>query len=214
MGGCMYGRLTRWFRAHPWILTAFFCGAVLGLVLRMPVIPYQLPESTANILGAALGALAAVWGAAWIADHKERDQRDKAVRAIAITVHPVIAEALAFENALVTASQQSMTAPRTKRFDKLHHAMDVWKALQLSIEDMNERLDSMKPLFLQLGGDGVLAQGRLSLFGPGIEAFVGELQWAAYYDNQEQLERDLERLKTNLQTAIRQANNALRLIGV
>lgn len=85
--------MKEWLRDHPWVMTAFAIGALFGVLLCLPLLPYELPESAANVIGAALGAIFAVWGAAWITDAKERKQQRSVVRGVAATVQPVVATA-------------------------------------------------------------------------------------------------------------------------
>lgn len=42
-------RRIEWLRTHPWIGTAFLSGVLLGMLACLPLVPYELPESTATL---------------------------------------------------------------------------------------------------------------------------------------------------------------------
>lgn len=99
----MIPRLTAWMRRNSRAMALGVGGILLGLVLRLPIFPYSLPADVANVMGAAFGAMFAVWGAAWVADRKERTAHLLSVQAIRSTVDPSIKRLRVIEEGLENA---------------------------------------------------------------------------------------------------------------
>jgi hypothetical protein len=60
----------------PWqLLTGITLGALVGVTLAAPLLGWELPDSSATMLGSALGAAAAVFGAFWLQRHEAAERR-------------------------------------------------------------------------------------------------------------------------------------------
>jgi hypothetical protein len=60
----------------PWqLLTGITLGALFGVTLAAPLLGWELPDSSATMLGSALGAAAAVFGAFWLQRHEAAERR-------------------------------------------------------------------------------------------------------------------------------------------
>lgn len=134
---------TDWLRAHPWIGTAFFIGALAGLFLRLPLIPYELSDSAATFFATALGAAITVLGASWIAESKEhRERRDArnliqrelgALRSLFDKLPPEVA-----------VQQFQTTSSAANNFRTAVHKLD-------------SRMSKLEKLFERLGPHGFIA---------------------------------------------------------
>ncbi|MDY1547863.1 hypothetical protein [Luteibacter sahnii] len=56
------GRVLRWFRMHGSLIVSFAVGIIVGVLIRYPA-GWVLPDSSANIVGAAAGSVLSVGGA-------------------------------------------------------------------------------------------------------------------------------------------------------
>lgn len=65
-------KLLRWIEREPLAMLLFLAGILVGVLFLLPIIPYELPDSAATILGAATGAGIAVASAVWMNQQKER----------------------------------------------------------------------------------------------------------------------------------------------
>lgn len=69
-----FDRVRDWFAHHPWVLAGFCVGVLAGVIVALPLFSASLPDGVATLLGAAIGAVLAVTGAAWVAGAKDRSQ--------------------------------------------------------------------------------------------------------------------------------------------
>jgi hypothetical protein len=67
----------------PWqLLTGIALGALVGVTLAAPVLGWELPDASATMLGSALGAAAAVFGAFWLQRHEQAERRSSLATAM------------------------------------------------------------------------------------------------------------------------------------
>lgn len=144
-----------WLRLHPWIGTAFFIGAFLGVVICLPLIPFELPEGHASLIGAAFGAFVAVWGAAWVTDGQSRRNQAIAREEIETVVRPTINrfDRLIIDlEAAIDAGEGAGLELATERAD----------AIRNECRSIFTWLREAKPLFYQLGAAGMSGHARLT----------------------------------------------------
>lgn len=71
-------KVGNWMKGNAKALTFLMIGIFLGLLISAPLLPWHLPDSTANLLGAAIGSSFTVFAAAWIVDSRERQKAEDA----------------------------------------------------------------------------------------------------------------------------------------
>jgi hypothetical protein len=141
--------MRNWLRDHPWIGTAFVAGVLAGMVMCLPLVPYKLPDSIANLLGAALGAALAVWGAAWISEHKERQKLTAAKEVLRQVLDPVSK----LTDTLIYDLEAVREAPSPEAYGRIRKASTV---LSRATQVFEERMEDLQPALVQLGGPGLL----------------------------------------------------------
>jgi len=146
-------RTLDWIREHAWVGAVFCLGILFGLLICMPLVPWQLPESTANILGAALGSVVAVWGAAWMADRKDRRRGQLAHKAVSSLATPLLADADLFLRQLGVYSDNKNKSVEYGHF--------ISRSLLEAIDRFDEGMQALSELFVGLGGHGVIARAAL-----------------------------------------------------
>jgi hypothetical protein len=191
-----------WLHAHPWVIVAFCGGALAGVLICLPVIPWELPDSSANVIGAALGALIAVWGAAWVSLRKERESTLMAAKALEATMTPVLSRA---ERML--AHLGSMTFEDK---DSIRHAYAFSQELHMAVAAAADRLKFMAPVFLGLGGPGVIAFGSVQDGNEGVR-FSMHREWGSMYEDPNAFDSERSLAASQLQ---HQMNLVLRGIEV
>lgn len=158
-----------WVRDHPWVIVSFLVGTFVGLMVTLPLVPYSLPDGTANLVGAALGAGIAVWGAAWITGSHSRKARSTALEVM-----------------------QRIATPYLKSIEELHHAMDSSPrspdAIQRAAARFTVELNGLKMRTASLGS-AMLQVGAVALL---AHADITEILQHASDD-----QADLERLVTD-----------------
>jgi hypothetical protein len=202
-----------WLRHHPWMPAIFAAGMLAGVVFRFPLVPWELPESTANILGAALGAIFAVWGAAWVSDLKERQGHMHAANAIVSTVVPVLRQAEAIDTQLDALTHIDPTGEGRKHYvAALRHALASANLTIQAADEMAARLKFMEPLFLQLGGAGAIAHGALISTGPSLGEAFQALRWGAFYDEPNVLIIDAQSFSEKMKAITENAEKSMTLL--
>jgi hypothetical protein len=207
-------RFADWLRDYPWVATAFFAGAILGLLICLPLLPYELPESSANVIGAALGAVFAVWGAAWVADLKERKHQQYLVRAIESTIQPTLLRVEQFGANLERVGREwDEVTSRDERVTRIQSLLPESVLVLERLGELERRLDFLVPLFLQLGGHGAIAHGQLIKTGPLLRQSLNTLSWGSFYDEFEVLRSDTATFTRDTRRAIRAARKAIALLN-
>lgn len=141
-----------WLRSHPWIATSFCAGVIAGLLLCLPLLPYEMPDSSASVIGAALGAVFAVWGAAWVADLKESKHRSYLVRAIESTVEPALMYVEQFGVGLEQIIKKGSGVTREERAARIQSSLTESGPVTERLSEMESRLEFLIPLFSSSGG--------------------------------------------------------------
>ena len=121
---------------------------LLGVLFCMPLVPYDVPESSAAMLGAALGSLVTVSAAWWLATHKERSARAESVAFIR-------RELWAFQLELsqaMDAAGHAVDRDRDMLDDAHGRLMAVWSRTEPTLEI----IDAMKPVFATVGPHGLV----------------------------------------------------------
>jgi len=80
-------RVVRWFGNNRWPLLSFIAVFVL---LGISLTPYKLPDPFATLWGSALGAMAAVAGAMWVAERQATLQRRNAASLVLAMFYPTV----------------------------------------------------------------------------------------------------------------------------
>lgn len=110
-----------WCRDNPMVLLALCVGFLAGLLFLMPLIPYRLPDSTANIVGAAVGAAIAVLGAVLASDYRDRAQRRQLISILIVGIKELYAEASAFDDKLHSSGGIDITTGVLPVLSRWHH---------------------------------------------------------------------------------------------
>lgn len=79
-------------------------------------------------------------------------------------------------------------------------------------EDLEKRLDFLKPLFLQLGGPGAVAYPILANTGLFIRNSLGEIPWATFYDDQSALRDGLQKLQARNKPITEHAQRSIEML--
>lgn len=190
-----------------------FVGILVGLVLRLPLFPYSLPPDVANVMGAAFGAMFAVWGAAWVSDRKEKHANRLAVQAIRATVDPVIKRVRMIEEGLKNLPFLFQSdVDRESRIEAVRAVLRQAEAIPHVTIELEKRLEFLKPLFLQLGGTGAVAFTTLINTGDNLRGSVELIPWATFYDDKRAAEVGSEQFKARNEPIIDHAERALHLM--
>lgn len=127
------------------------------MVLCLPLIPYKLPESSAQLLGSALGAFIAVTGAAWLARGSDRKRARTLATRTALAIEVVASQCLLFEDwvqkiAETPALAESMEGPLRHTAQRIRDAADKAKA----------ELAVLHPSYVEVGAGAVLVFPRIN----------------------------------------------------
>lgn len=129
-------------------ITCTGVGVLLGVLFCMPLVPYEIPESSAALLGAALGSLVTVGAAAWLATHKERHARAEAV---AFIRREMGLFQLEYAQALEAAAHA--VDLDQNRLNEAHvRLMALWSRIGPTLEI----LEMLKPVFASVGPHGLV----------------------------------------------------------
>lgn len=134
-------RLRAWLGEHPWVGTAFLAGIGLGLLIALPILPFKLPASSAQLIGAFLGAAIAVTGAMWISSHKEKKFRFE-LRLATKSVYETYKVTL-FEGLEKLHAREGQTKPLGRDdIELLESAKRMSEVTKQSIEDLRPAFQS------------------------------------------------------------------------
>jgi len=89
-------KVGKWIKSNAKALAFLMGGILIGMLIVTPIAPWQLPESTANLFGAAIGSSITVFAAAWLADSRERQKSEDAKQLIRQTFDVLHSAAKAF----------------------------------------------------------------------------------------------------------------------
>jgi hypothetical protein len=153
-------RIRSWFGEHPWVCAAFLLGIGLGLLIALPILPFKLPDSSAQLISAFLGAAIAVTGAMWVTSHKERKFRSE----LRLAIHSVY---ISYKFALferldkLKASERQTQPLSSGDTEILESAKRMSEITKKSIEDLRPAFQSTPMDFIiyrQLIGamDGII----------------------------------------------------------
>lgn len=145
----------------------FALGLTAGLFLRLPLLPYVLPEGISTLLGAIIGAALAVFGAAWVSERKEYEER----KSLRTSVEAILGT--------VTDS--------TRRYEDLvqvkggaEHSMEDEREVELEAERARGRaqealdlIEDLKPIFVARGATAMLAYQHIGNAVRRVESFCG-----------------------------------------
>src|SRR5690606_769427 len=115
----------------------------------LPLLPWSLPESSATLIGAAVGAGIAVWGAAWIATNRTRQ-----------------AQVATFE-VLTHASQVYLECVRkfvlaVRNHECLHSVAKSAARVTVELDGFQNRLTHLAGVMPLTGAFGLLAHADLT----------------------------------------------------
>ncbi|CAN7394598.1 hypothetical protein LJR143_002228 [Pseudoxanthomonas sp. LjRoot143] len=137
-------------------ITCAGVGVLLGALFCMPIVPYTIPESSAALLGAAVGSLVTVSAAWWLSTHKERQARAEGrelIRRQLWAFRTEFAQAMDDVAAALSEGQDS----------------ERWEPLRKRLEGVSGQapaamgsIDDLRPLFVTLGPHGVLCRAGLT----------------------------------------------------
>lgn len=143
------GKMLGWVHDHPWVVVSFLSGTFVGALIALPLVPYSLPDSTANLIGAALGAGIAVWGAAWVSAAHARKAQTTALEVIKRISQTYLKAIGGFVRAVesdATPDLIQMTAAE----------------VTVELDGFRRRVTSLESAMLQIGPVGLLAHADLS----------------------------------------------------
>ena len=152
----MFGQVRNWVNEHPWAVTAFGGGVFAGVLFCLPLVPYTLPDSAANILGAALGAVFAVWGAAWIARSGERRKAADFRTAVATMLSPLFIATYCYR-----ASLEAYVALEFPSEEDWRPAFDNAQRLRHQCDEAERELEGVRSVFNAHSGGALTAYIRL-----------------------------------------------------
>lgn len=122
----------KWFHNIRWLLVSAISIAVL---LGVPSISNQMSDATATLWGSALGAAAAVAGAAWASDRQTRIQRRNAAALVHTVFEPLATEIHRVVRRYGTPSNSEPVGDQEP--DAIHPA--DWKEIRSRIEEIDKR---------------------------------------------------------------------------
>lgn len=130
---------SEWLHFHSHLFTAFLIGVAVGVVFGLPLLPYKLPDTAAQILGAGLGAGIAVGGVSWVTNAKERQAARALVQATDALINNVLAS--------ITTTYRSFLP-----YDVLGCVISPMTVLSQVIDDCDStqvELKQMLPMYVQ-----------------------------------------------------------------
>jgi hypothetical protein len=150
-------------------LVGLLLGVVVGVLFRVPLFPYVLPDSIVNAISAGVGAAFAVLGAAWLAHSKERKQS----RELRLVLNSV---GRPLNNALLEVIKMcgSKEGPGHKA-DLLRRKL---RKLKTEYEAHGPRLEELKPIFQVLGPVAMFSFLRLSQVRHRVSRLIEEMESA------------------------------------
>lgn len=138
--------------ARPSTWLAFLAGVGAGLLLRLPIWPYDLPESSAQLIGSCLGAAIAIIGAWWVADRQtQRRVADLHELASNIVERVLAAGVLAVVKIRAAPYGSVIESPLTKE------GIDLWLASRMAKDGIEE----LRDFFVAMGVRGSRLHGHL-----------------------------------------------------
>lgn len=145
----------------------FALGLAAGVLLRLPLLPYVLPDGVSTLLGAIVGAALAVLGAAWISERKEYEAR-RSLRASVEEILKKLTDSTRRYEEIVSlkgGSERSMEDEKEVAFEAERVKGRAQEALDL-IEDL-------KPIFIACGSTATLAYQHIGNAVRRVEMFCG-----------------------------------------
>lgn len=164
-------RLTRiyhWGYEHPWALTGFFLGVGVGIIFCLPLVPFTLPDSAAQVIGSFLGAAIAVTGAMWVTTIKERRFRAD-LRLAAIVIHEPFLNSLAERMAGIVPLNGQITPLDQAATESLAFGRNLARVTRSSFEDL-------RPAFASTPNDIIVHRHLLGAMDRFIAFFDAELE--------------------------------------
>ena len=134
-------RIHHWNQEHPWALTGFFLGIGVGIILCLPLLPFTLPDSAAQLIGSFLGAAIAVTGAIWVTTSKERKFRAD-LRLAAIVIHEPFIQSLAERMARIVLLDGQTTPLDQSAIESLAYGKNLATVTRSSFEDLRTAFSS------------------------------------------------------------------------
>lgn len=152
--GLLVRAVISWFDRHPGLIGGFIVGFGAGVIFCLPLVPWTIPDGTANVLGAALGAVLAVWGATWVANRRDRER----VRNLRSALESIASSAWLAVDQFADAVRSAVSSG--EREDVLA-AFRACRPVELEAQAFSRRLTRLTPQLEQLGGSGILASESL-----------------------------------------------------
>lgn len=201
-------KIGQWNRLHPWVWTSFLLGCLAGLILCLPLVPYQMSDATASLLGAAIGAGAAVSAAYWVATEPERRRsRALGIRSMVSTV-----EGLQSFIRCIDLGKQ------TRSGDIVARAKLVQEASEMSerFAEARVKIEALGDHFFEVGVDAMAAQAQF------LRTTYSLTELSSVYSeaiaNRELVEEDLKQLTQRFVedgvTFLRELDEASKMLGL
>ena len=181
MKASYWNRVSHWSHGHPWALTGFFLGVGVGVIFCLPLLPFTIPDSAAQLIGSFLGAAIAVSGAIWVTTIKERKFRSD-LRLAAIVIHEPFIDSLAERMADIVLLN-GQTAPLDQSaIESLEFGKNLATVTRSSFDDL-------RPAFSSTPNDIIVHRHLLGAMDRFIAFFDAELK----RDQSRRMRRDQER---------------------
>lgn len=145
----------------------FALGLTAGLFLRLPLLPYVLPDGISTLLGAIIGAALAVFGAAWISERKEYEARKSLRTSVEVILKTLTDSTRRYEELVRVkgGSERSIEDEKEVEFEAERVRRRAQEALDL-IEDL-------KPIFIACGSTAMLAYQHIGNAVHRVESLCG-----------------------------------------
>jgi hypothetical protein len=160
--------MQQWIYHHPWAITGFMLGIGIGILICLPLLPYTLPDSSAQLIGSFLGAGIAVTGAIWITTNKERQFRAD-LRLAAIVIYEPFMNSLAERMAGLFLLDGQTTPLDQIAMESMEFGRNLSKVTRPSFEDL-------RPAFASTPNDIIIHRLLLGAMDRFIAFFDAEVE--------------------------------------
>lgn len=156
------GSVISWFHNIRWLLV---CVISIAVLLSAQSVSNQMSDGTATLWGSALGAAAAVAGAAWASDRQARIQRRNASALVHTVFEPVATEIHGVARRYGAPSNSQPDGDQEP--DAIHP--EGWKDIRSRIEELDKRWARLRENLKRM-------ESALNLLGPSEMQIVLRLE--------------------------------------
>lgn len=160
--------MQQWIYHHPWAITGLLLGIGIGILFCLPLLPYTLPDSSAQLIGSFLGAGIAVTGAIWVATSKERRFRAD-LRLAAIVIYEPFMNSLAERMADILPLNDQIAPLDAPSLEALQFGRNLSVVTHSSFEDL-------RPAFASTPNDIIIYRHLIGAMDRFISFFDAEME--------------------------------------